>query len=196
MTSVHAVLFSDYYNSISDLHIAKEYLRKNLPCVTWDEKTRTWNRAQVMEYDRIDDTVNLFFVDLNCWEEHLPRSRIRFILTKYSSKPVTLLTCRLASIGPIHNEEDWHDIASKTFQNVVQNYRCDVEFLHQGRDGTFYVNLFAFHDEAYVCVNDFLIHCQMARSADNISQEKYFVSRRSCQVNLGHSLLVYLDLST
>ena len=122
-----------------------------------------------MEYDSIDDTVNVFYVDLNTWEEHVPRSRLRFILTKYSSRPVYVITCRLASI----NSSD--DVASKTFQNVVQNRQCDIEPLYKGRDNTFYVNLFVAHDEAYVCINDFLIHCKMAKPINDISNEKNLV---------------------
>lgn len=134
-----------------------------------------WNRSQILEYDLIDDTVNVFFVDLNSWEEHVSRSRIRFILTKYSSRAVHLITCRLASICPTNVDEQWNDVVSKTFQNVVQHCQCDVEPLHKGRDQTFYVNLFASHDEAYVCVNDFLIHCQMAKPIDDISKENNLV---------------------
>ncbi|CAF1074951.1 unnamed protein product [Rotaria sordida] len=167
---------NDYYNSIDDLHISSEYLRKNLLCVTWDETVSAWNRSQIMEYDLMDDTVNVFFVDLNTWEEHVPRSRIRFILTKYSSRPVYLLTCRLASIASLNNNDNqWNDVVSKTFQNVVQNCQCDVEPLYKGRDNTFYVNLFASHDEAYVCINDFLIHCKMAKPIDDISNEKNLI---------------------
>jgi len=116
-----------------------------------------------------------FFVDLNSWEEHVSRSRIRFILTKYSSRPVYLLTCRLASISPLNNDNQWNDVVSKTFQNVVHNCQCDVEPLYKGRDNTFYVNLFASHDEAYVCINDFLIHCKMAKPIDDISNEKNLI---------------------
>lgn len=119
--------------------------------------------------------MNVFFVDLNSWEEHVSSSRIRFILTKYSSRSVRLITCRLASICPTNIEQQWNDVVSKTFQNVVQNCLCDVEPLYKGRDQTFYVNLFASHDEAYVCINDFLIHCQMAKPVDDISQEKNMV---------------------
>ncbi|CAF0827946.1 unnamed protein product [Adineta ricciae] len=162
---------NDYYNSIDDLHIPREYLRKNLLCVTWDPIVSAWNRSQIMEYDLSDDTVNVFFVDLNSWEEHVPRARLRFILTKYSQRPVRLLTCRLAAITPLSDHE-WNNVVLKTFQNVVHNCSCDVEPLYKGRDNTFYVNLFAAHDEAYVCINDFLIHCKMARPIDDISKEK------------------------
>ena len=168
---------SDYYNSINDLHIPREYLRTNLLCLTWDPIASAWNRSQIMEYDLVDDTVNVFFVDLNSWEEHVPRSRLRFILTKYSKRPVRLLTCRLAAITPLNGHE-WNNVVLKTFQNVVHNCQCDVEPLHKGRDNTFYVNLFAAHDEAYVCINDFLIHCKMARPIDDISKEKNQVRRQ------------------
>ena len=129
-----------------------------------------------MEYDLNEDTVNVFFVDLNSWEENVSRSRIRFILTKYSSRPVYLLTCRLASIASLNNDNQWNDVVSNTFQNVVHNCRCDVEPLYKTCDNTFYVNLFAPHDEAYVCVNDFLIHCKMARPIHNIPNEENTVS--------------------
>jgi hypothetical protein len=172
------LFFSDYYNSIDDLYISQEYLRKNLLCVTWDETASAWNRSQIMEYDLMDDTVNVFFVDLNSWEEHVSRSRLRFILTKYSSRPVRLLTCRLASLAPLNTNDQWNDVVSKTFQNVIQNCQCDVEPLYKGRDNTFFVNLFASHDEAYVCINDFLIHCKMARPMDDISKEKNAVNMK------------------
>ncbi|CAF4015513.1 unnamed protein product, partial [Rotaria sp. Silwood2] len=158
---------NDYYNSIDDLQIPQKYLRKNLLCVTYDETVFAWNRSQIMEYDLKEDTVNVFFVDLNSWEENVPRSRIRFILTKYSSRPVYLLTCRLASIAPLNNDTEWNDVVSRTFQNVIHNCQCDVEPLYKRCDNTFYVNLFALHDEAYVCINDFLIHCKMARPTDD-----------------------------
>jgi hypothetical protein len=172
---------SDYYNSINDLQISEEYLRKNLLCVTWDETAGTWNRSQIMEYDLTEDTVNVFFVDLNSWEENVSRSRIRFILTKYSSRSVCLLTCRLASIAPLNNNQ-WNDVASKTFQNVVLNCQCDVEPLYKRCDETFYVNLFASHDEAYVCVNDFLIHCKMARPMEDITNEENAVRREELNI--------------
>lgn len=128
-----------------------------------------------MEYDLNEDTVNVFFVDLNSWEENVSRSRIRFILTKYSTRPVYLLTCHLSSIAPLNNNIQWNDVASETFQNVVSNCQCDVEPLYKRCDNTFYVNLFAPHDEAYVCVNDFLIHCKMARPIDHVSNKDNIV---------------------
>ncbi|CAF0788165.1 unnamed protein product [Adineta steineri] len=163
---------NDYYNSIDDLQIPQEYLRKNLLCVTYDETISAWNRSQIMEYDLNEDTVNVFFVDLNSWEENVSRSRIRFILTKYSSRPVYLLTCRLASIAPLNHTYQWDDVVSKTFENVIENCQCDVEPLYKRCDNTFYVNLFALHDEAYVCINDFLIHCKMARPNDDDIDEE------------------------
>ncbi|CAF4308225.1 unnamed protein product [Rotaria magnacalcarata] len=99
---------NDYYNSIDDLQLTQEHLRKNLLCVTYDEITLTWNRSQIMEYDLNQDTVNVFFVDLNSWEENVSRSRIRFILTKYSSRPVHVLTCRLATIASLNDELSRH----------------------------------------------------------------------------------------
>ncbi|UJR25019.1 hypothetical protein I4U23_006380 [Adineta vaga] len=184
-------VMNDYYNSIDDLNISKEYIRTNLLCVTWDPIALAWNRSQIMEYDLIDDTVNVFFVDLNSWEEHVPRSRIRFILTKYSSRPVYLLTCRLAAIGPLTNNDtnEWNDVVLKTFQNVVGNCQCDVEPLYKGRDNTFYVNLFAAHDEAYVCINDFLIHCKMARPIDDISNEKNLIYTLDSKGRPMHSMM-------
>ena len=129
-----------------------------------------------MEYDLNEDTVNVFFVDLNSWEENVPRSRLRFILTKYSSRPVYSLTCRLALIAPLNNNNnEWNDVACKTFQNVVRNCQCDVELVWKRSDDLFYVNLFAPHDEAYVCLNDFLIHCQMAKPIDDTKDEENFV---------------------
>ena len=166
------IIFSDFYNSINDLHIPIEYLRSNLLCVTWDEQASVWNRSQILEYDLSMDTVNVFFVDLNSWEENVNRSRIRFILTKYSSRPVHLLTCRLASILPTNGKEQWDDIALKTFQNVIQNRKSDVNILYQGQNSTFYVNLYVSHEEAYVFVNEFLVHCRMAElMKDNILEQ-------------------------
>ena len=126
-----------------------------------------------MEYDLTEDTVNVFYIDLNSWEENVSRSRIRFILTKYSCRPVYLLTCRLASIAPLNtNTNQWNDVVLKTFQNVVYNCQCDVEPLYKRCDEVFYVNLFAQHDEAYVCINDFLIHCKMARPIADLMNEE------------------------
>ena len=170
---------SDYYNSINDLQISQEYLRKNLLCVTYDETVCAWNRSQVMEYDLNQDTVNVFFVDLNSWEENVSRSRIRFILTKYSSRPVYLLTCRLASIAPLTNDNQWNDVVSRTFENVVHDCQCDVEPIYKTRDNTFYVNLFASHEEAYVCLNDFLIHCKMAQPINDIPKDDNAVSNNT-----------------
>jgi hypothetical protein len=143
--------------------------------VTYDETISAWNRSQIMEYNINEDTVNVFFVDLNSWEENVSRSRIRFILTKYSSRPVYLITCRLASIAPLNTNHQWNDVVSKTFQNVVLNCQCDVELLYKRCDDMFYVNLFAPHDEAYVCINDFLIHCKMARPIDDNTNEENVV---------------------
>ena len=140
--------------------------------MTYDESIDGWNRSQIMEYDLANDTVNVFFVDLNSWEENVSRSRIRFILTKYSSRPVRLLTCRLAAVAALNSSNQWDEVSSNTFQNVIDKCRCDVEPLYQRCDQMFYVNLFAAHDEAYVCVNDFLIHCKMAKPAeDNLMEE-------------------------
>ena len=189
---------SAYYESIDDLHISPEYLRKDLLCVTWDDATSTWYRSQVMEYDLVNDTVNVFFVDLSSWEEHVARSRLRFILTRYSSQPVRLLTCRLASIAPANAADDqWDEAVSKTFQNVVQSCPCDAELLSQAPDQTFYINLFASHSEAYVCVNDFLIHCRMAKPVNDTADEKSIVRldalemiriRTVCLVHAGLSI--------
>ena len=129
-----------------------------------------------------EDTVNVFYVDLNSWEENVPRSRLRFILTKYSSRAVCILTCRLASIAPVNHELQWNDVVSKTFQNVVLNRQCDVEPLHKRFDGIFYVNLFAPHDEAYVCINDFLIHCKMARPIDDTTSEENIVRDHKLEI--------------
>ena len=79
-----------------------------------------------MEYDLNQDIGNVFFVDLNSWEENVSRSRIRFILTKYSSRPVYLLTCRLASITPLTNDKQWNDVVPRTLENVVHDCQCDV----------------------------------------------------------------------
>ena len=129
-----------------------------------------------MEYDLVNDTVNVFFVDLSSWEEHVARSRLRFILTRYSSQPVRLLTCRLASIAPINAVDDqWDEAVTKAFQNAVQNCPCDAELLRQTRDQTFHINLFASHSEAYVCVNDFLIHCRMAKPVNDTTDDKTIV---------------------
>lgn len=167
---------NDYYNSIDDLHIPQEYIRENLLCVTWNETSRTWNRSQILECDFHCDTVSVFFVDLNSWEENVSRTRLRFILTKYSCQPVYVLTCRLASIQSKQVfDSQTNDVTLKTFQNVIENCQCDVEILYEGRDQTCYVNLFAAHQEAYVCVNDFLIHCQMAKPFDDISNEKNLI---------------------
>jgi len=62
------------------------------------ERVNAWNRSQIMEFDLEQDTANVFFVDLNSWEENVSRSRLRFILTKYSSRSVVIFTCRLAAI--------------------------------------------------------------------------------------------------
>ena len=159
--------FSDYYNSIDDLQIPVEYLRKNLLCVTYDERISVWNRSQILEWNSIDDTVNVFFVDLNSWEENVSRSRLRFILTKYSSRSVYSLTCRLALISSMNNSNQWNDVTSKTFENLVLNRFCDVEPLSKRAGEIFYVNLFIQHEEIYVCMNDFLIHCQMAKPFDD-----------------------------
>lgn len=150
-----------------------------------------------MEYDAVDDTVNVFYADLNSWEEHVPRARTRFILTKFSARPVRLLTCRLAAVGPVNSSDDreWNEVVSRTFQNVVNSCQCDVEPLYKGRDNTYYVNLFADHDEAYVCVNDFLIHCKMAQPIDDISNEKNLVgsSRTTVRSSLAFSQVYMLD---
>lgn len=184
--------FSDYYNSIDDLQIPQEYLRKNLLCVTYDEIASAWNRSQVMEYDLNQDTVNVFFVDLNSWEENVSRSRIRFILTKYASRPVHILTCRLASIAPFNTNTEWNEVVSKTFQNVVHNCQCDVEPLFKRCNNIFYVNLFAQHDEVYVCINDFLIHCKMARPFNDITNEDTTVRGKNVLKNFKFYLFFFV----
>ena len=137
------------------------------------ERVNAWNCSQIMEFDLEQDTANVFFVDLNSWEENVSRSRLRFILTKYSSRSVVIFTCRLAAIVSLNPNGSWSDMVSKTFENR----QCDIEFLYKRSDDMFYVNLFAHHDDICVCINDFLIHCQMAKPMNDMTDEQQIVDR-------------------
>jgi hypothetical protein len=144
-------------------------------CVICSDPTLTnekkiWNRSQILDYDPLDNTVNLFHVDLGTWEEYVPINRLRHITDYFYRYLVFSITCRLAHILPLNNENDqltWTNDATNQFLAVIEQSIAEIEFLSVNSNGCFQTNLFIINSGQYVCVNDYMIHIKQAKPIDN-----------------------------
>ncbi|CAF0830410.1 unnamed protein product [Didymodactylos carnosus] len=66
---------------------------------------------------------------------------------------------------------EWNEQVTKTFQNVINDRPAEIETLYCASNNCYSVNLFVSHDDAYICVNDFLIHCRMAIATEDMNND-------------------------
>ena len=171
-----------FYNDIDDDE-AEEYLvrpeqiRMNLCVICADPKSSDsdpiWNRSQILDYDPVDETVNLFYVDLGTWDEYVPIHRLRHLIEEFHSHLVFSLTCRLAHISPASGESTWSQDATEQFLAVIDQALPEIELLACEQDRCYQTNIFVSCSGQYICVNDYLIHIKKAKaSLQPISTDK------------------------
>ncbi|CAF1144863.1 unnamed protein product [Adineta steineri] len=167
---------NDFYNKLNDkqYYIKSEQIRINLCVICCDTKStdenKIWNRSQILDFDSSDNTVNLFYVDLGTWEEYVPINRLRHITDRFQQHQVFSLTCRLAHIIPLNNDNDyltWTDEATNQFTAVIDQIVPEIEFLSFTSNGCIQTNLFVINSDQPVCVNDYMIHIKKAKSTIN-----------------------------
>ena len=163
---------NEFYNEITskEYFLTPEQIRMNLCVICADpkssEKDRIWNRSQILDFDPTDNTVNLFYVDLGTWDEYVPINRLRHLIENFHRHLVFSLTCRLAHISSLEENEEnclWPNDATEQFLAVIDQARPEIELLEVGRDGAFQTNLFVVNSGQYVCVNDYMIHIKKAK---------------------------------
>ncbi len=163
---------NDFYNTIDDKQyfLTPNQIHTHLCVICSDPKSsKIWNRSQILDFDPVDNTVNLFYVDLGTWDEYVPINRLRHLTDRFHGHLVRSITCRLAHINPINNENDqltWTDEATNQFLAVIEQSIPEIEFLSVDPNGCFYINLFVMNSDQYVCVNDYLIHIKKAIADD------------------------------
>jgi hypothetical protein len=169
---------NDFYNTIDNkqYYITSEQIRINLCVICLETKStdekKIWNRSQILDFDPSDNTVNLFYVDLGTWDEYVPINRLRHITDRFYRHLVFSITCRLAHIFPINNENDqltWTDDGTNQFLAVIDQNIPEIEFLSVTSNGCFQTNLFVINSGQQVCVNDYMIHIKQAKPIDNIT---------------------------
>jgi hypothetical protein len=169
---------NEFYNITDDkqYHITPEQIRLNLCVICSDSKSidakKIWNRSQILDFDPSDNTVNLFYVDLGTWEEYVPIQRLRHLTDRFHRHLVFSITCRLAHIIPLNNENDqvtWTDEATNQFLAVLGQNISEIEFLSFNSNGCFQTNLFVMNSGQHVCVNDYMIHIKKAKAIDNLT---------------------------
>lgn len=164
---------NEFYNEFINenrYRIPIEIIEKYLCVICADpnssDKDPIWNRSQILDYDPVDRTVNLFYIDLGTWEEYVPINRLRYLIEYFHEYPVYSLTCRLAHIAPINtNENDltWSPDAIEQFLAVIDQVLPEIEFLSLANDGCYQTNLFVVNSGQYICVNDYMIHIKKAQ---------------------------------
>jgi len=178
---------NDFYNTIDNkqYYLTPEQIRINLCVICLDSNStnekKIWNRSQILDFDPSDNTVNLFYVDLGTWDEYVPINRLRHITDRFYRHIVFSITCRLAHIYPINNENDqltWTDDATNQFLAVIDQTIPEIEFLSVSLNGCFQTNLFVINSGQQVCVNDYMIHIKQAKPIDNIINLDDQVSKR------------------
>lgn len=164
---------NSFYNEIDDPFylIPPDRIRMNLCVICADPKSsdddRIWNRSQIVDYDPLDQTVNLFYVDLGTWDEYVPINRLRYLIDSFHHHLVFSLTCRLAHLSPVSQQTDnllWPDDANNQFLAVIDQTAPEIELLSMEEDGCFQTNLFVINSGQYVCVNDYMIHIKKAKA--------------------------------
>ncbi|CAF3420910.1 unnamed protein product [Rotaria sp. Silwood1] len=193
---------NDFYNELDDKQylVTPEQIHINLCVICADPKSsdndKIWNRSQILDFDLNDKTVNLFYVDLGTWDEYVPINRLRHLIDCFHRHLVFSLTCRLAHISPINNDQNdltWSTDATDQFLAVIDQVLPEIEFISFGEDGCFQTNLFVINSGQYVCVNDYMIHIKKAKaivqSIDIDDNNKTTVrSDRHCVVNNNPSI--------
>lgn len=164
---------NDFYNEIDDskYFVRLNDIRLDLCVVSLDKNSTTtndriWNRAQILEFDSQDQTVNLFYVDLGTWDEYVQIDRLRFLIERFHRHAVFSLNCRLAHLTPFNDQNDrtiWPNDATQQFLAVLDRTSPQIEFISFDRDRSFQTNLFVVYSGHFVCVNDYLIHIKKAR---------------------------------
>ncbi|CAF3418667.1 unnamed protein product, partial [Rotaria sp. Silwood2] len=175
---------NDFYNTIDDnqYHIKPEQILMNLCVICSDPKSsdndKIWNRSQILDFDSSDNTVNLFYVDFGTWEEYVPINRLRHITDRFHHHQIFSITCRLAHILPLNNDNDqltWTDDATNQFLAVLKQVIPEIELLSFTTNGCFQTNLFVMNSGQHVCVNDYMIHIKMAKpilNTTNINDDR------------------------
>lgn len=164
---------NEFYNTIDDKQylLTPKQIRTHSCVICSDSKStnekKIWNRSQILDFDPVDNTVNLFYVDLGTWDEYVPINRLRHLTDYFHRHLIRSITCRLAHISPINNDNDqitWTDKATNQFLAVIEQNIPEIEFLTVDFNGCFYTNLFVMNSGQNVCVNDYLIHIKQARA--------------------------------
>jgi len=154
----------------SRFFVKNDEIATNLCVVCADSKTLSnqtiWNRSQILDFDPVEKTVNLFHVDLGTWEENIPLNRLRRLIETFHEPMVFTLTCRLVHIEPTVSPDGstfWSDEATQNFQRIIENLSPHVEFLSRQTDGTFRVHLFINFEDNEINVSDYLVHINQAK---------------------------------
>ena len=163
---------NEFYNEIDakEYRLTPEHIQVNLCVICADPKSSSndliWNRSQILDYDPIDQTVNLFYVDLGTWDEYVPIDRLRYLIDYFHRHLVFSLTCRLAHISPCNDQNEnvmWPDDATEQFLAVIDQVIPEIELLQFDQDRAFQTNLFVINSGQYICVNDYMIHIKKAK---------------------------------
>ncbi|CAF4331629.1 unnamed protein product [Rotaria sp. Silwood2] len=193
---------NDFYNELDDRQylVRPEQILTNLCVICADPKSsdndKIWNRSQILDFDVNDNTVNLFYVDLGTWDEYVPINRLRHLIDCFHRHLVFSLTCRLAHISPINNDNvdlTWPTDATDQFLAVIDQVLPEIEFISFGDDGCFQTNLFVINSGQYVCVNDYMIHIKKAKAivqSTNIDDNNQTIVRsdKNCASNSNPSI--------
>ena len=134
------------------------------------EEKKIWNRSQILDYNPLDKTVNLFYVDLGTWDEYVPIDHLRYLTERFHQRMVSSVTCRLARIHPINEENDsftWTDDATNQFLAVIEHNTLQIQFLTVNSNGSFNTNLYVNSANQNVCVNDYLVHIKQAKPIEH-----------------------------
>lgn len=163
---------NEFYNEVNtkEYRVTSEQIQLNLCVICADPKSSSndviWNRSQILDYDPIDQTVNLFYVDLGTWDEYVPIDRLRHLIDYFHRHLVFSLTCRLAHVSPCNEQDEdimWPDDATEQFLAVIDQVIPEIELLQFDHDRAFQTNLFVINSGQYICVNDYMIHIKKAK---------------------------------
>ena len=170
---------NEFYNTNKgkEYFLTPEQIQKHLCVLCLDPKStdekKIWNRSQILDYDPVDNTVNLFYVDLGTWDEYVPIDRLRYLTERFHHQMVLSITCRLTRIHPINDDNDlctWTDDATNQFLAVIEHNIPQIKFLTVDSNGCFNIELFVNNADQHICVNDYLVHIKRAKFIDLINQ--------------------------
>ena len=180
---------NEFYNEIDEKQylISPDKIQMNLCVICADPKSsdndKIWNRSQIVDFDLVDQTVNLFYVDLGTWDEYVSINRLRYLIEPFHQHLVFSLTCSLAHISPLNEDEKdltWPTDATDQFLAVIDQVLPEIELLSFGKDGCFQTNLFVMNSGHYVCVNDYMIHIKKAKAivqSTNLEDNHQYIIR-------------------